>query len=56
MVLSSHHIHRLSAQALGNQRKGTRRNWHQLETTVTDKEGPLSAVYKWQIKINPMDD
>jgi len=47
MVLATYHIHRLLAQALGNQRKETRRQWHQLETTVTDKGGSLTPVNKW---------
>jgi hypothetical protein len=47
MVLANRHIHRLLAQALGNQRKETRRHWHQLETTVTDKEGPLTPISEW---------
>jgi hypothetical protein len=46
MVLATHHIHRLLAQALGNQSKETRTHWHQLETTVTDKEGALTPINK----------
>jgi hypothetical protein len=38
MVLATHHIHRLLAQALGNQRKEARRHWHQFEKIVMDKE------------------
>ena len=45
MVLATYHIHRLLAQALGNQRKETR-HWHQLET-VTDKGGSLTPLNKW---------
>jgi hypothetical protein len=54
MVLVTLHIHRLLVQALGNQRKETRRHWHHF--FVTGKEGPLSPVYKWYIQINAMDD